>query len=434
MGSYALQGFSKIKPKINNSLGVISPIGELSTYSTTFTKDLAEHENAQWPDITFVSFSSTDSDAGKQMVPTNFADITIEVSQYLYAYCISFQGIISRLDIANYLNTTFTGRIANIAVGDLITGAGMTICEWVSFSVVGAQTNTVRTWFADSAFSRQYENYEIIVIPPIENLDDFFKPVDAVKVALAERTPTRTMELIDLAKNKHPETLIRGDEFTYTPSSNPEYRPRVSFMTIHYGVAGDSNDLTKNAIKDYLVNNSNYTAQQWSTIFPDIFKTTEFIVLPRWDLVAIPNKTNQTGLNSPMVNPTELSNLLYAFYPNIERAHIDQYVRITTHTYMSVSSAIFGGTDNRDDKFTITDYYPDYVCVGTNSPDFNRMSRKTQEWALMINQLLMIAENPDKYSTLPNRIKKLKRGNITYITQVMDNILYMVAVKATYNL
>lgn len=432
MGAYALQGFSKIKPKINNSIGVISPIGELSTYALTFTKELAEYENVQWPDISFVSFSSTDSDTGKQTVPSDYSNLLIEVSQFIYAYCVSYQGVPTRLDIANYINNTFTGRLTNIAIGDVIAGAGMNICEWISFSAVGSQVNTLRTWFTDSAFTRQYENYDILVIPPIDNLDDFFKPIADVKTALAARSQTRTMELIDIAKNKHPETLIRGDEFTFSPSSNPEYRPVVSFMTIHYGVAGDSNDITKTAIKDYLVNNSNYTAQQWATIFPDIFKTTEFIVLPRWDLVAIPNKTNQTGLNSPMVNMKETSELLYSFYPTYTRLHIDTNSRLTTYPYMSVSVAIFGGTENRDEKFAITDYYPDYICVGTSSTDFSRMTRKTQEWALMMNQLLMIAENPDKYSTLPNRVKKLKRGNINYITQVMDNILYLVAVKSTY--
>jgi hypothetical protein len=433
MGTYNLQGFSEIKPKINNSVGVISPVGELSTYASTFTKDLTKHENASWPNIAFSAFYSTDSDTGKQIVPTNFSNITIEVSDSIYAYCATFQGTITRLDILNHLASMFANRINNVVVGELITGAGITIIEWVSFSLVGAQANNVRTWFADSAFTSQYVPYEIIVIPPIDNLDDFFKPVEDVKVALAARTQTRTLELIDIAKDRHPETLIRGDEFTFSPATNPEYRPRISFTTIHYGIAGDSPDLVKQAIRDYCVENSSYPLTRWAEIFPDIFKTTEFIVLPRWDLVAIPNKTNQTGLNSPFINPDETMTVLQAFYPMLPQSHIKQNTKVATHPYMSVAMAIFGGVDNRDGKYKITDYFPDYICVGTNSPDFNRMARSTQEWSTMMNTLLMVAENPSKFPNLPHRVKRVKRGNVEYITQIMDNILYLVVTKNAFS-
>jgi hypothetical protein len=434
MGTYNLQGFSKIKPKINNSVGVISPIGELSTYGTTYTKDLTEFENQNWPNIAFSAFYSQDTDSGKQLVPTNFANITIEVSDSIYAYCATFQGAVTRLDILNHISSVFANRITNVVVGDLITGAGITIIEWVSFTFITTQANNIKTWFADGPFCSQYEPYEIIVIPPIDNLDDFFKPVEDVKAALAARSAARTLELIDIAKDRHPETLIRADEFTFSPTSNPEYRPRIAFTTVHYGIAGDSSDLVKQAIKEYCVNNSSYPASRWVEIFPDIFKTTEFIILPRWDLVAIPNKTNQTGLNSPMLSPIETMEIVKAFYPVVPVQHLEAYTKITTHPYMSVSMAIYGGVDNRDNKYMITDYFPDYVCVGTNSTDFNRMSRKTQEWSTMMNTLLMIAEDPHKFNNLPNRVKKMKRNNVDYVAQTMDNILYMVVAKTAYNI
>lgn len=433
MGAYALQGFSKIKPKINNAISAVSPIGELSTYAQTFTRNLAEYEDPNWPDICFVSFLSSDSETGNVTVPTNFSSIALEVSQFTYAYCVSYQGVPTRLDVANYLNNTFAGRITSISVGEMTSGAGMTMCEWVSFTLANAQTNSLKIWFTDASFTREYPNHDIIVVPPIDNLDDFFKPIEDVKKALAARTSSRTLEIIDELKKKHPETSIRGDEFIYSPASNPEYRPSVGIPTIHYGVAGDSNDIVKNAIKSYLLEHSSYSAPQWSAIFPDIFKTTEFIVLPRWDLMAIPNRTNQTGMNSPMLSMTETAGYLYSFFPTYAKQHIDQYTRITTFPFMSVSAAIFGGSDNRESKFTITDYYPDYICVGTSSTDFNRMSQKTQEWALMMNQLLMVAESPDRYGTLPHRVKKFVRGGITFISQTLDNIQYMVAVKSTFS-
>ncbi len=91
--------------------------------------------------------------------------------------------------------------------------------------------------------------------------------------------------------------------------------------------------------------------------------------------------------------------------------------------------AVFGGLENKNNLFKITDYFPDYIDVGTNSPDFSRMSKNTQRWSYMLAELLAIAENPNSVPTLPSRIKKMSRSGIDYITQSFNGVLYMVAVK-----
>jgi hypothetical protein len=99
---------------------------------------------------------------------------------------------------------------------------------------------------------------------------------------------------------------------------------------------------------------------------------------------------------------------------------------------MSVAFAVFGGTENKASLYKITDYFPDYIAVGTSSMDFNRMAKKTQDWSYMVNNLLRLAEDDTIRSNLPISTRMITRAGTTYVTQTMDGILYLVATKENF--
>lgn len=434
MSVYSLKGFVKIKSMINNNPGFISGLGELSTYSQTFSQDIKEYEssNGVYSNYRLHVFHSVDKNGLDVTTPIVYSDSVFECTKIAHDFCANFVGQITKLDIANNLNSILFGKITNIEIGDLVTSNGLTFPCSISWSLIGAEANTLKVWYADEHFSVEYPEYKILVVPPIDNLDDFFKPIADIKAALAARTLTRTAELIDEKKNKHPETILRMNEYTLTLANNPEYAPSTVWSTITYGVAGDNLDNIKQAIRDYCLANSSYGTSDWARIFPDIFKTTEFYLIPRWDLVAIPNKTTEKGANSPFTNPVETLTAVKAMYPTINATHIEQNILVGVHPFMSVAFSCFGGTENKASKYKITDYFPDYIAVGTNSMDFNRMSKKTQDWSYMINNLLRIAEDGTIRSNLPINTRMITRAGITYVSQTMDGILYLVATKENF--
>ena len=427
--AYTLNGFIKIKPKINNAVGIISPIGELSTFSQTFTKELAEFENPSHADVVFVSFKS-ETDASVVPPNTIYTDHILQVSQYVYQFCRDFVGNISKLDIMNQIMTIYQGTIAGMVIGDLVSSGGLTMPEWLSWSNALLPTNSLKVWYSDPAIRRQYMDYSITVVPPIENIDDFFKHINDIKDALSQRNGSVTAQLIQEAKNGHPETVYRVEDYVLHSTVSPEYRPLVSWNLLIYGPAGDNSDLVKEAIKEYCLANSTRPLSDWAVIFPDIFKTTEFIMIPLWGNISIPNRTTQVGMFSPIVKKTDID-FVKSLYPTMDQTHLENNLQFIPNNYRSVNIATFGSTENRDAKYKITDYFNDYINVGSNSVDFNRMSMNTQRWALMLGQLLPIAENPDQFTDLPASIKKMTRGNITYIAKSYNNILYMVATKSS---
>jgi hypothetical protein len=59
------------------------------------------------------------------------------------------------------------------------------------------------------------------------------------------------------------------------------------------------------------------------------------------------------------------------------------------------------------------------------------MALATQEWSLMINDMLIIAESATDFSDIPISMRRLRRGTNLYIAKVYNNIQYLVMTKLT---
>ena len=429
---YSLKGFVKLNPKINNAVGVISQIGELSTYTQTFTREMAEFSDSRFPFVTFVSFSSLNENNDNVAVTRNYYEHVLDLTQKLYDYCSTFTGLMNKLDVLNFIQTSFFGSVSNLNCGDILNAEGISMPEWISWSNFTLPSNSIKIWFSDNAMQRQYDNYHIVVVPPIDNIDTFFAPTAEIKAAIAERTNSKTAELIQVAKKRKPETILRVDDFVYTNSRIPEYTPTVSWSSIIYGASGNSIDSIKNAIRLYCERNSSYPVNKWSELFPDIFKSTEFTIVPFWWNVAIPNKVLQTGIYSPIISVNnELTNIVNK-YPFTSRAHMFENLEMLGVNFKSINLAIFGGVDNKNNKFKISDYFPDYINVATTSVDFARMSLTTQQWLYTITELLIIAEDPNAVTSLPVGVQKISRYGTEYIAKAYNGVQYLVASKHNF--
>lgn len=427
--TYNLKGFVKINPKINNAVGTVSQIGELSTYTQTFTREMGEFVDDRYSAVSFVSFLSR-NDLGQNVTVTrNFYEHVLDLSQKLYNYCVNFIGVMTKLDVLNFIQSSFFGSVSNLNCGEILNAEGMYMPEWISWSNFTLPTNSIKIWFSDNAMQRQYDDYSVIVIPPIDNIDGFFKPVNELKALVRARTNSQTAELVQVAKQRKPETITRVDDFVYSNPRTPEYTPTLSWTTIIYGSAGNNIDIIKAAIKNYCQTNSAYPLSKWVEIFPDIFKSTEFTIVPLWDQVAIPNRVMRTGIYSPIINPLAINNKILDMYPDIEAQHINTNLQVLGHNYKSLNLAIFGGIDNKNDLFKITDYFPDYINTSTSSVDFARMATETQLWLYFLTELLIIAENPSAISSLPVGVQRITRAGIDYIAKPYNDVQYLIAVK-----
>jgi hypothetical protein len=430
-----IKGFALNRNFINNTPGVVADIGELSTVGWTFAKEPRVYSSQTYPTISLVHFPTIGSGVGTSAsIPDLQKDHILKVIAKVYEKSNSATIVFAPGAFIEYLLAQMGSEIADITVGGVVTSGNRSIVEWVQWrNPAAAAGNVNKVWFSDKAFQGQADEYEITVISPIEPPNLFFGQPAEVKYMLTSLTYSQEVERIQTARGKSSETKLWGNTYNYVNPVNQNDKTPAKFTCLLYGAAADNIDLIKEAIVQYLLKNSNYTRDQWKNILPDLFMRTEFMIFPQWERMAVEHVVgSNNGIYSPVVDLTAIANKLVVEAVEYDEAHIRANGQALTFPYMSVAATAIGHTENREGKKKITDWYPDYFFVNNTNADFNRMSLPTQEWVLMIMEMLKIARDMTTSTTIPQGYSRVKRGTRLFLAKSHKNVQYLVAAPGTY--
>lgn len=426
----SIKGFVTLSNYIDNEPGQTSALGELSTWSMTYTKERGEYTSNSVPGYKLHTFTVVNESLVKQSVPQQQVDQIVMIVQEAVMYATGHIRPYDAVDFRNTLLGSFFGRISNLVLGAFVDNGALALPEYIEYVSTEYDNNLVKIWLADQAFQDQYDEYEIEVIPPLTPLDSFFGFYTAAVTAIQERTLSDLTLDIQAIKDIHPETYLKLLEFNYYNSNNLNQVTKTNWAILIYGKAGDQIDKIKDALVEYILHNSTYARQDWAVIFPDIFKRTEFTILPRWDLMSIPNLSLQSGLYRSMLDPVEVvefSLQTIDFYPDV---WIEDNITILPVDYKALMLVVVNGNDNVFTNAKLNEIFPDYIPVSSLHLDFDRMTVKTREWVLLLQQLLITAETATLYSTIPGQLRRVVRNGILFISVLYENVNYLVAAKS----
>lgn len=431
---FVLKGFISHSQFASNALGVVAPIGEISTQSLTYAREIGLYKSTGIStDISLTTFM-TAMDAVPQQLTQDIVDHAVTIAKHIYDRSIAAHGEIYADELLNNLIDTFGSVAENFACGEIVNDGTVWMPEWLewkntSIASVNTSDNAFKVWFADTSFQNQYDEYEIVVVPPFDNLDNFFRTGGEVDSLLSAITPSETMNRIQLAKNGYPETVIRAETYDYVDPYNADHKVPATWNVLIYGNAGNNIDAIADALINYILAHSAYTRDDWIKILPDLFRHTEFVIVPLWDQYAIPNRDIVAGIYSPITNLKRALALIKQVVVNYPGSHIDENVDVMSHPYKSLSLLAVGSPDNRNDWFKITDLFPDYINVSSTSIDFNRMSQTTQGWVNLLNDMLIGAEKMGFYTSLPVGMTKTVRNGVLYLVKRYGTVNYLIAAK-----
>lgn len=430
---FVLKGFASNTAFANNTPGVVATIGELSSNSITYSREKGYYSDKNTaPNVLLTSFTSKD-DNTSIMVPSAISAQALVISKFVYDEGVMLGVGDATVLLENLLNTY--GTVAsNFECGEMVSDGANALPEWVSWKCLNDGThpdNFIKVWFVDASFQQQFDEYEIYVIPPFDVLDNFFKPGSEVDALVKALVSSETMDRIQAAKQGYPETVIRTNTFNYIDPNNSLHTVATDWTVLIYGLAGDNIDSIKDAIMSHILANSARDRTAWVGILPDIFKRTEFIVVPLWENMAIPNKQISTGIYSPQVRYSEVVTRLQQFATQYATSHIDSYATIMGHPYRSIALLSIGSPENRNAQYQLLDVFPDLIAVASSSVDFNRMSQDTQNWATLLETMLIAAESATDFSVIPTGIMKVHRDGILYLAKSFKNITYLVVTKSS---
>lgn len=425
-------GFMAMSQFVNNTPGQNSQLGELSTLSMTYTFDRGEYSDPTVQGHRLVTFSvQNTADGSDTSLTAEEASLAIRISKACVDYGNTTPVPVNPQDFLQFIQAEFYSEIQELEFGELLNASATTLPTWFGFTSKNADKNVYRIWMADRAFQIQYPEYDIKVIPPLSDVRTFLGNWQAAANSVDAYGNAQLILDTQAAKQDHPETYIRYFEFDFVNRLNPTQRKKTSWYILVYGEAGDNEDIAKDAIIDLLLKQSGQPESVWQELFPELFKRTEFVCYPRYDLISIPNLSVQTGLYSSMIpleNSVEYAQKFTTSYPA-------DFVRKNTIvfpvTYKALSVLAVNGQNNMEESKVLRDIWYDYIPVPTTSPDFQRMRPITQNWVDFFLRLTEQAESSTTVSALPQGMRRVRRNDVWFISATFNRATYLVA--ARYN-
>ena len=298
-----------------------------------------------------------------------------------------------------------------------------------------SRENRYRIWFADESFQQQYDKYEIEVIPPIPNIDDFHKGVAKVKSLLTDHTAENGYRIEKLhqrvndAANKFPYTYIKTNTYNYVnPGDSKEIIP-TSWTVIIYGEAGRNDDVIRDEVAKYVIRNTQHTRPEWEKLLPDLFTPTEYYLCPLWTKIATENLQLMGGIYSSAVSISDSLDWARRTMIGYGFDHITANGSIVSTIFKSITMITCGHPKNRITSAKFQETWKDYCNIYTTSRDFNRISPETQEFILFMNRMLVEAETLTPDTEIPKGMTRLKRGDLYYLSAQHMGVSYLMPIR-----
>jgi hypothetical protein len=424
-----IKGFVTINTYVSNVKNTVAPLGELSTWSQTYSRQKADYALPTYGNLKLTTFKSVNSISKAYYTLTNTqVEEVFDVVNKCIEYNTTHIQPHSPDDFRNNITNAFYGKLLNFNIGSFVSNGDVSLPQWVSWGSVDNNNDSIKIWLSDMAFKEQYDEYEIEVIPPVTDLSLFFGMPNLLTTAISSRSVSQTYELIDQVKAGNPETCVRSLPFTcvnlfITSAIHSDW------TVVIYGKAGDQLDNIKEAITNYLTTTTTKSLEQWQDVLPELFERTEFVLVPLWNKKSIRNLTNLSSLYSSIISYKETLNFLNGVYygTGYPDGYMADNVAIMSYDYKGISIAVIPGTTNMIDKRKLTDLFPDYIPVSTSSLDFSRMSIKTQQFVVELGKLLLAAETAVNIYSMPGNFRQISRNGVAYITTTFNEVNYLVA-------
>jgi len=429
---YQFKGFCSIPSLRDNADGKIAVIGELSTQAKTYARDCKTHPGTA---VTLVEFSSKINDVSVTP-PSPQVTRAVSILDWIQERQATSTQPETRQVFKSLLAAQFGDKITSIEIGDMVNlPTGASYPTWVTWKDLSytQDDNSFLIWFSDDSFRQLYDEYEIVVVPPLTPIDSFFSGFSAVKAAIEAKNPQDYLMGLQDAKGIYPETSIAAENYPYINPTNTAQTINTTWGFLIYGIKGNDLDLIKKAIIAYLVKNSAKPIDQWKQIFPDLFRETEFVFFPKWANIALPEISGiQSGINSPILSlRKEIAYAKKVWGVEYGDTHIEQNLQAFSHPYRSLQILSLGSPNNKLAKCLISDWFPDMISVSSLSLDHNRMQDKTKAFMTHLANMLYIASTMTNYNDLGTTYKRTVRSGITFVTVSYQGIRFLVSSLAT---
>jgi hypothetical protein len=421
--SFIIKGFVTINNMLDGIMGNVAPLGELSSYSKTFSTVKTEIAKKEYENISVDIFSCKEDGIIKSM-PINTDTYVLALLEDIIE---SFE---STLEFTAQFNTRHPDATL-IALGNTIEYNGELLPSRIEFSAtIDGEPCVFKLWFSDAVFRTEYDEYEIRVIPPIPNPADLDVGYNTMLSILEDYEYSVRVEAIEVARGTDPCTKIVTLKMKWT-DPDTDFSVDIIWTLIVYGNRGLIYTNQIEAIKKYLLDTTGRLPGDWTDWMPDLQIQAALTIIPLWNKVALRSTGSIEYVHSPVVSVSDINNACALRYGRAFTAEEMAETVYTVSTYKSTGFVVFPEPDTgEDNKFL--DLYEDYALISMNDINVNRLSENTRNAISAIEQGIRLAEVDTGTQTLPSTFQRQEEDGKHYLVYVVNGAIHRVMTKASY--
>lgn len=404
---YTIKGFISITALANNTPDDVSPVGEISGFCKTFARDVTEYGNVS-QHVRLLAFTSK-KDESRITVPAEYSQHILDISQWVYSNSINGTIRNDQAEFQRLITGQFKNSMTKVFSGPMIEAKGNWFPEWLGWELASEshkESNIIKVYFSDQAFRDGYDDYEIIIVPPIEPVDTFQGIQSQVEKALSNwNLPDHGNRILEKADGV-PYTYMIPHEYTWHDREDFDSTLfPTNWSVIIYGIAGRNPSHIKQAYREQILEQSAHPHSDWVKVFPDIFTTTRFTFVPGWKIRGIPNLTEEGSLYSPILPYDFLLKAAGKFLNPAEPTLDPKIIFSTTRDlttvpflYKSLNSVCIAGEENRIGMKSMHEVLESYALIHTGSPDISLVDADTTAWIRLAILAVIVAEDYHPHS------------------------------------
>lgn len=446
-----IQGFIKIPELADNTPQAVALFGELSPISLTFTRDLRNFAlPAKYPSVEFLSFRTVGPSSEPIAVPAPISELCIGIGNWVFKQSqdklVPTQG--EKSLFIQSLTTEFSkvinsyglpAPISAVEVGAILdtTVPGVRMVDYVSFRYNDdTKPYSFKLWFSDSKFQLQYNHFDMVVLPPVGAVDSLNGTTAQVSTLLTSLSKTQIINQINNVTKNAPATTVYPIRLRWHNPLNPLSTLETEWLAVIYGKAGIDNDAVKDGIRSYIATNSGNT--NWTSIYPDLYAESEFIIIPFWDQLSTPDNGYDEGLYRSAINIENLTRIetskIPASYNTVTdfTTYKNKNLVVAGSTYRALMFYSLGNPNNTGGVFNLLQVFPDYMDLSTSSPDFSRLKLKTQNFIILLNETLHRAREYNESKGVPTGYSLSTKNNREYLGFDYEGMTYYVQTRLGY--
>lgn len=403
---------------------IVAPLGELAPTQKTYAKEVFTYSKTAYPNMDLHVFWSRNGKVHVATPPT-VIDTLLEVAGRIANY--RYDG--SALNDIKQDFPTFEG----IVLGNILEYGGTRMPNRIEFKLpFNNQIYNVNIFFGTDSFRNNYPHREVVILPPTVDVEDLYDTHVNVLQALDENSIVSMTDRINEVTRVYPQTELKPIRLRWNEPTDPNKYIITTWTAVCYGPQASRHDVILEEIRQYLLDNTSHTINEWRNYLPDIQFAKIFHMIPIWGKQAISAGPNTQDAYSPIIRSGEITSIAKHFMPNTPESDITTYGEATSILYKSLGMIIIGAGGNEEGQRWFSELYPKYTVINVNGQNNGRIPESVLSVINKMEILVRLAEVDTGIETLPNNITRSIISGITYLDVLEGGIILRMVPKSTW--